>query len=120
HRKWKFALLASLIFHAAIALFFVQTVDDDVLMEGAEFSGIAFLGSAEDQVQAGEISQAEPAVDVTMVTMLDAVPVETVDAEAVPVDDTVEAVDVTEAVTAEPEILKPVEAAPAERVTEAT
>src|SRR5690606_22611812 len=45
HRKWKFALIASCVFHAAIALFFIQTVDDAVLMEGAELSGIAFLGS---------------------------------------------------------------------------
>src|SRR5687767_1871987 len=51
-RKWKLALLASCIFHVAVALFFIQATDEAVLMEGADFSGIALLGSPEDQVQA--------------------------------------------------------------------
>jgi len=43
-----------------------------------------------------------------------------VDAEPVPVDDAAEATDVAEAVTAEPETLKPIEETPAEQVTGAT
>ena len=53
-RKWRLALAASCIFHAAAALFFLQAGDERVLIEGAESSGIAFLGdAAEDQVSAG-------------------------------------------------------------------
>jgi protein TonB len=117
-RKWKLALLASCVFHVAVALFFIQATDEAELMEGADFSGIALLGSPEDQVQAGETSDTEEAVDVTMVTMLDAVPVKTVDAEPVPVDDAAEATDVAEAVTAEPETLKPIVETPVEQMTE--
>ena len=113
-RKWKLALLASCVFHAAVALFFMQAVDDAVLVEGADFSGIALLGSPEDMAKAGEISETEEAtVDVIMVTLLEAVPVETVAAEAVPVDDVAEATDAAEAITAESETLQP-----AEQVTE--
>ena len=113
-RGWKLALLASCVFHAAIALFFMQAVDDAVLVEGADFSGITLLGSPEDMAKAGEISETEEAtVDVIMVTLLEAVPVETVAAEAVPVDDVAEATDAAEAITAESETLQP-----AEQVTE--
>jgi protein TonB len=115
-RKWKLALLASCVFHVAVALFFIQATDEAVQMEGADFSGIAMLGSPEDQVQAGETSDAEEAVDVTMVTMLDAVPVETVDAQPVPVDDLAEATDAVEAVTTESETLEPIEGTPVEPV----
>ncbi len=119
HRKWKLALVVSCVFHVAVAAFFLFAPEDTVLMEGADFSGIALLGSPEDAVKAGEPLEIEDTVDVTMVTMLDAVPVETVDAEPVPVDDAAEATDVAEAVTAEPETLKPVEETPVEQMTEA-
>ncbi len=116
-RKWKLALLVSCIFHAAVALFFIYGIDEAVQVEGADFAGIASLGNASaNQAQAGED---ENSVDVTMVTMLDAVPVETIEAKAVPVDDAAEATDVAEAVAAEPETLQPVEETPVERVTEA-
>jgi protein TonB len=119
-RKWKLALIASCIFHAAVALFFIQATDEAVQVEGADFAGIALLGNApEDQVQAGETSDTEAAVDVTMVTMLDAVPVENVEAEAVPADEVVEETETAETATAEIETLKPVEATPAEPVDEA-
>ena len=118
-RKWKLALLASVIFHAAVALFFMLTTDEAVLMEGAEFSGIAFLGEGADQVKAGDIQETEePAVDVTMVTMLEARPVETVEAEKVPVEETVEATELAETVTTEVETLEPVKETPAEPVNE--
>ena len=39
-------------------LLFLQVQDEPVLMEGAEFSGIAFLGNApDDQVSAGDIAE---------------------------------------------------------------
>jgi protein TonB len=111
-RKWKLALIASCVFHAAVALFFVLSTDEAVLMEGAEFSGIAFLGVGADQVKAGDISETEePAVDVTMVTMLEARPVKTVEAETIPVEKAVEATDV--------ETLEPVREPPVEQVSEA-
>jgi protein TonB len=111
-RKWKLALIASCVFHAAVALFFVLSTDEAVLMEGAEFSGIAFLGDGADQVKAGDISETEePAVDVTMVTMLEARPVKTVEAETIPVEKAVEATDV--------ETLEPVREPPVEQVSEA-
>jgi len=115
-RKWQLALLASCVFHAALALFFIQAANDEVLVEGADFSGVAVLGSPEEMVAAGEISPTQETVDVTMVTMLDAVPVETVDAQPVPVENAAEAADVAEVVTAEAETLKPVEETPAEPV----
>ena len=119
-RKWKLALLASLIFHAAVALFFMLTIDEAVLMEGAEFSGIAFLGEGADQVKAGDIQETEePAVDVTMVTMLEARPVKTVEAETVPVEETVEATEIAKAVTTDVETLEPVKETPVEQVSEA-
>ena len=114
-RKWKLALLASCVFHVAAALFFIQATDEAVQIEGADFSGIALLGSPEDQVQAGETSDTEEAVDVTMVTMLDAVPVETVDAKPVPADDVTETADAAEVVTAQSETLELVEETPAEQ-----
>ena len=118
-RKWKFALLASLVFHAALALFFIQAADEAVLMEGAEFSGIAFLGEGADQVKAGDIKETEePAVDVTMVTMLEARPVKTVEAETVPVEETAEATELTKAVTTDVEVLEPVKETPIEQVNE--
>ncbi|HEY6633814.1 MAG TPA: TonB family protein, partial [Rhizobiaceae bacterium] len=119
-RKWTLALLASCVFHAAVALFLIQATDGAVLEEGADFYGIALLGSPEDMVAAGAASETEDTIDVTMVTMLDAVPVRTVDAQPVPVDDAVEATDVAEIVKAETKTLKPVEETLAERVTEAT
>jgi protein TonB len=116
--KWKLALLASCVFHVAVALFFIQATDEAQLIEGADFSGIALLGSPEDTVKAGEPLETEDTVDVTMVTMLDAVPVETVDAEPVPAERVTEATAVpvqpaerAEAVTAEPQDAAPVEQA---------
>ncbi len=109
-RKWKLALLASCIFHASVALFFLQANDEQVLMEGAESSGIAFLGNApDDQVSAGDVSETgDPAVNVTMIAMLEAKAVETVEAEAVPVEETVETAEFVEAERADVDTLEPV------------
>ena len=97
-RKWSAAIVASCVFHAAVASVFVYlaATEEVPLMEGSDFSGIALLGSApDDQVSAGEeTDRSDPqATSVTMVTMLQAKPVEMLDAEAVVVEtvDTVEA-----------------------------
>ena len=116
--KGAVSLIASCFFHVALAAAFLYVADEAVMIEGADFSGIAALGNADaDQVKAGEISDTEDAVEVTMVTMLEARPVETVRAEAVPVDDTTETLEVTEAVDTPPETLQPVTEQPIEPVT---
>lgn len=119
-RKWTVALVASCVFHAAVAMVFIPMSSDKVLIEGADASGIAFLGDApEDQLSAGDIAEKDdPAVtNVTMITMVDAKPVATVDAQAVPVEETVEAVDRVEAETTAAESLQPVKDLPAELET---
>ncbi|MBX3582594.1 MAG: TonB family protein [Rhizobiaceae bacterium] len=107
-RKWTLSFIASCMFHAAIAGFFLYAEDEAVLIEGADFSGVAYLGAGEDQLKAGETSAIdEDTVDVTMVTMLQAKPVETVEAEAVPVTDAAEPVEMAQPVTAELARLQP-------------
>jgi protein TonB len=114
-RKWRLALAASCIFHAAAALFFLQANDEGVLIEGAESSGIAFLGdAAEDQISAG--SEAVEAVNVTMIAMLEAKPVEIVAAKKVTVSDTTDSVEAVSADRSEIERLAPIEERVAERV----
>lgn len=125
HRKWKLALIASCFFHAAVALFFIQAADDAAKIEGAEYFGEAALGNAsEEQISAGETANVDGAVEVTMITMLEAKPVEAIEAQAVPVEESAQAVEAIEPTTAEVETLQPVEetssqaadAAPAEVV----
>lgn len=118
-RKITLSIVASCLFHAAIAAAFLYVAAEEVLIEGADFTGVAVLGEGADQAKAGEVSDFEDnAVEVTMVTMLEAKPVETVEAAAVPVEETAETVDVAEAVTEQPEAVQPVTEAPAEPVTE--
>lgn len=120
-RKWRYALLASCIFHAAVAMFFISAVNDEVLLEGAEQAGIMMQGSApEDQVSAGEMAELADVTNVTLITMLDAAPVETVEAQAVPVEDVTASVETVEAVTAAAEMIETVEEEPAEPVVEQT
>lgn len=118
-RKWRFALLASCVFHAAVAMFFVSAVDDDVLMEGAEQAGIMMQGSApDDQVSAGEVAREVDVTNVTLITMLEATAVETVDAQAVPVEDLTPTIETAETVVASADVLEPVVEQPAEPVSE--
>jgi protein TonB len=108
-RKWKLALLASLVFHAALALFFIQANDEAVQMEGAEYSGAAEAGNADaDAISAGAVAQFDNPVEVT-ITMLEARPVETTEAESLPVETATEAVETIAPVTTEAETLQPVE-----------
>lgn len=117
-RKWKLALLLSLVFHAALALFFFQANDEAVQMEGAEYSGAAEAGNADaDAISAGAVAQFDNPVEVTMITMLEARPVETIEAESVPLETATEAVETAEPVTAEPETLQPVEEMQAEPIS---
>lgn len=116
-RKWKLALLFSLVFHAALALFFIQSNDEAVQMEGAEYSGAAEAGNADaDAISAGAVAQFDNPVEVTMITMLEARPVETIEAESVPVETSTEAVETAEPVAAETETLQPVGETQAEHV----
>ncbi|MEW9805226.1 TonB family protein [Mesorhizobium sp. ZMM04-5] len=106
-RKWTLALAASCVLHVAVAAFFIFAPEEPVLMEGMTSSGEASMGNAAfDQAQAGDFN-AENAVDVTMITVLDAVPVK-VEAETVPTEEVVADVDVSEAMPVERETLQPV------------
>ena len=110
-RKWTAALIASCILHAAIALFFIGTSSEEALLQGSELSGIALLGSApEDQISAGDLIEKDDpnAVAVTMITMLEAKPVETVKAETVPTSRTTETVEMVKAEPLQTEMLQPV------------
>jgi protein TonB len=120
-RKTTLSILASFLVHAAIAAAFLYVAGEEVLIEGADFTGVAILGEGADQVKAGEISDLEDnAVEVTIATMLEANPVETVEPVAAPVEETGEALESAEAVTEQPESLQPVTEAPAQQVIERT
>jgi protein TonB len=108
-RKWKAALLASCMFHAAIALAFIAAPSDDVLLEGGEEAGLMLLGNApDDQSAAGDTATEADVTKVTIIPLLDAKPVETVEAEPVKTAEAVEPVkEVTPEVAAQ-ETVQPV------------
>jgi protein TonB len=112
-KRWKAAVAGSCAFHAAIALCFLAGIDESAKIAGADQAGIVQLGNAnEDAAAAGEI---DPAVaEVTLVTMLDAKPVETVTAEPVADTQAIEPVEPVEPVESTAETLAPVEATPVE------
>jgi protein TonB len=116
--RWKAAIAGSCVLHAAIAVCFLVGIDESAKIAAADQAGIVQLGNAnEDTAAAGEI---DPAVaEVSIITMLDAKPVETVTAE--PVTDTGSAQPVETAQPVEPatETLTPVEATPVESETPA-
>ncbi len=104
---WTVAVVASLMIHSAIALFFLEG-DEQVLIEGSEQAGITMLGNAsEDQVSSGDAMTDTDVTSVTIVQNVMARAVETIEAEAVPV----EATDVveTQPVEAEVAMAEPVE-----------
>lgn len=112
-RRWRLALAASCILHAAAALSFLSIGDEAVLLEGAELSGVAALGNAsEDQLSEGEATEFSNAVEVTMISMLEAAPVTAAEAEMMPTEDVVATVEVE---TAAVETVQPAEATVAER-----
>ncbi|MCA0278262.1 MAG: TonB family protein [Proteobacteria bacterium] len=120
-RKWLAAILASCVFHAAVAMFFMTRGDEDqVLIEGSADAGITLLGNAsEDQSAAGDKSEIDPntITNVTMITMLDAKPVETVEAQAVPELTPAEAVETAAQATPVTETIQPVTDQPVQPMT---
>lgn len=120
-RKWLAAILASCVFHAAVAMFFMTRGDEDqVLIEGSADAGITLLGNAsEDQSAAGDKSEIDPntITNVTMITMLDAKPVETVEAQAVPEFTPAEAVETAAQATPVTETIQPVTDQPVQPMT---
>lgn len=113
-RKWKAAVIVSLVLHAAAAMAFLATDDEPILIEGADQSGIMLLGNApEDQSAAGEMRDAPPeATEVTLVTMLAPKPVETVEAQPVAMTETAQPVETTEAEAAATATVEPVRETP--------
>lgn len=113
-RKWKAAVVFSLVLHAAAAMAFLATADEPVLIEGADQSGIMLLGNApEDQSAAGDMTDAPPeAAEVTLVTMLVPKPVETVEAQPVAATETTQTVETIEAEAAATATLEPVRETP--------
>lgn len=84
--KWSGATIAaSIAFHAAVALCFIAVKDDGVKIAGADDAGIAMFGNAAENLQAAGDSADDglPVTNVTLVTMLDAKPVQTVEAQPV-------------------------------------
>ncbi len=127
-RKWKAALAASCLLHMAAAAFLLAGNHEAVMIAGSEQAGVMLLGNApEDQVAAGETAHLPDTTQVTLVTMLEPKPVQTVAAAAVPVANAVapaetEVVEAApaEAVEAAPETVAPItEQAIAEPVAEA-
>ena len=120
-RKWLAAILASCVFHAAVAMLFMTRGDEDqVLIEGSADAGITLLGNAsEDQSAAGDKSEIDPntITNVTMITMLDAKPVETVEAQAVPEFTPAEAVETAAQATPVTETIQPVTDQPVQPMT---
>lgn len=110
-RNWVATVALSIVLHAAVAAAFLQFGNDEVLIAGGEETSVALLGdAAEDQSAAGDPAQnMEPlAAQVTLIPMLEAKAVETVEAEAVEVSETVEPVETVMAETAVSEIAEPV------------
>lgn len=107
-RKWKAAVVVSLVLHAAAAMAFLATDDEPILIEGADQSGVMLLGTApEDQSAAGDMAPLE-AAEVTLVTMLAPKSVETVEAQPVAATETAQPVETMEAEAAATAILEPV------------
>ncbi|UVK36509.1 TonB family protein [Mesorhizobium sp. AR10] len=119
-RKWKAAVVFSLVLHVAAAMAFLATGDEPVLIEGADQSVVMLLGNApEDQSAAGDMTEAPPeATKVTLVTMLAPKPVETVEAQTVVATETTQPVETTEAEAPDTATLEPLREAP-ERPTSA-
>jgi protein TonB len=116
--RWKAAITGSCVLHAAIAVCFLVGIDESAKIAGADQAGIVQLGNAnEDTAAAGEI---DPAVaEVSIITMLDAKPVETVTAEPVTDADAAEPVETVEPAAPVAETVEPVEATPVEPETPA-
>ncbi|MER8408214.1 cell envelope integrity protein TolA [Mesorhizobium sp. M0185] len=118
-RNWTVAIACSCAFHVAVALAFLTLPDDRPSIEGADQQGEMLLG-ADPQQAAGDVGDDPEVANVTMVTMLDAKPVETVEAQAAAAEETLQPV-TDAAETSDKEVVEPVNeaatetAAPADR-----
>ncbi|ESW86107.1 TonB family protein [Mesorhizobium sp. M0644] len=118
-RNWTVAIACSCAFHVAVALAFLTLPDDRPSIEGADQQGEMLLG-ADPQQAAGDVGDDPEVSNVTMVTMLDAKPVETVEAQAAAAEETLQPV-TDAAETSDKEVVEPVNeaatetAAPADR-----
>ncbi|MER8866913.1 TonB family protein [Mesorhizobium sp. M0751] len=90
-RNWTVAIACSCAFHVALALAFLTLPDDRPTIEGADQQGEMLLG-ADPQQAAGNAADDREVANVTMVTMLDAKPVETVEAQATAAEETLQPV----------------------------
>lgn len=114
-RKWPTAVVASCVLHAAVAMVLLsaplawRTPEDPTQVEGADQAGMMLAGNAnEDQAMAGDVTK------VTLVPMAEPKPIETVEAQPVTTEESIQPVE--QAATEPPpaETLEPVkEAAPA-------
>lgn len=85
-RKWPVAIAASFTLHAAVAMALLAAPvawyakpSEQAEIEGADQAGLMVVGNADsDQLTAGDVTQ------VTLVPMVEARPIETIEAEAVP------------------------------------
>lgn len=118
-RKWSAAVVGSVAFHAAVALFFVGLGAQQVLIAGSEDAGVVIEGNAsDDQLAEGELST-DQATNVTLIEMMtaSAVPIET---EAVAVEEPVPTLQSvrpdTVAETLPPERVEPVRSEPVRSV----
>ncbi|MER8386318.1 TonB family protein [Mesorhizobium sp. M1380] len=90
-RNWTVAITCSCAFHVAVALAFLTLPDDRPKIEGADQHGEMLLG-ADPQQAAGDAADDPEVANVTMVTMLEAKPVETVEAQATAAEETLQPV----------------------------
>ena len=112
-RRWKATLAASCLLHLAAAAFLLAANRELVMIEGSGEAGLMLLGNApEDQSAAGDALDLPDVTQVTLVTMLDPKPVETVAATSVPVTEAVQP-DRTEVAEAAVPVAMPVEPATA-------
>ncbi|PTM93520.1 TonB family protein [Mycoplana dimorpha] len=112
-RKWKAALVASCLLHLATAAFLLAETHDAVMIAGSEQAGVMLLGNAPNDQSAAGASSEMPAVRITLVSMLEPKPVQTVTAASVPAAEAAEPVEaeVAEAaVTVETPVAPPAEA----------
>ena len=115
-KKWTAALVASCVFHAAVAAFFLFGYDEGVLIEGGEQAQVALLGAAEEEVAAGdpgEMVETE-VTNITLIEMVQPKPVETVDAEPVEPVESIQPEEITPAEIVVAEMAMPAETVMAE------
>ena len=115
-RSWTIAAIAaSCAFHGCVALFFLTRGPDSALLEGSENAGITILGDAtDDQAMSRAMSPIDPAItEVTLISTIEARPVETTDAVAVTQVEKAEIVETLLPEATAVETLEPVEQAAA-------